>query len=86
MEILSAKQAREQRQPKPESRLRPGRTQEKVANSSLPDFPRRWLEASAPEPWSPARQAAEALFRGADLPSERPSNARQAAEQLFEPA
>jgi len=79
MEIVAGRQAREQRKPKPES------VRERIQNSPLTDFPRRWLDAAAPAPWSHARQAAEALFRGEMLP-ESPSVARRAAEELFDPA
>lgn len=70
MDVYAAKQAREQRQ-----------EQQRVQNSPLPEFPRRWLESV--EAWSPARQAAEALFSGAADERTAPSPARVAAEKLF---
>lgn len=66
MEILSAKQEREARQPK----------RERTANCPLPEYPRRWIEPqtrsksfteflaeeSTPKSWSPVRKALEDLF------------------------
>jgi hypothetical protein len=67
MEILSAKQSRENRQQR-----------ERVTNSPLPEFPRRWIEPevkrqtksfaeflaeeTAPKPRSAAWEALESLF------------------------
>lgn len=81
MEILAAKQLREQRQPKREQQKQP----ERVKNAPLPEFPRRWIDAMVPAGWSPARQAAEAQFaRGLMDEAEGKSEARRRAESLFE--
>lgn len=72
MEVAAANQARERRQQR-----------ERIANSPLPEYPRRWIKTEAKEGWSAARERAEALFT--DAPEETPaqSAARVAAEALF---
>ncbi|WP_318833688.1 hypothetical protein [Burkholderia cepacia] len=74
MEILAAKQARERRQER-----------SRVKNGSLPDCPRRWIDREESTGWSPARQAAEALFSGERPAQQEPSDARRAIEALFAP-
>jgi hypothetical protein len=79
MEVYAAKQAREQRR----NRAALPRTSAKVANSPLPEFPRRWADDERPAAWSEARRAAEALFTDEPTDKAMPSVARLVAESLF---
>jgi hypothetical protein len=72
MDAYAEKQSRERRQ-----------EQQRVQNSPLPEFPRRWADPEPAPAWSKARERAEALFSGKAVETEAQSAARIAAEALF---